>query len=119
MPPRRALLLFGLWFLVTTWPHKLPDAFMLFSRALVFGRNGRKEGRWELRHGCFVRRAQRFDEMRRDHHKKFRICLFGGTAAEQLPQNWNVAEAGKFVNSLNHPVVDQPGNGEALTIFKD
>src|SRR5215472_6041132 len=116
MPPWRALLFFGLRFLVTTWPHKVPCSLAIL---VGLGRNVRQECRWELWHRRFFSGLQRLDKMRRHQHKEFRIGLLGGPAAEQLPQNRDTADARHFIDRFSHSVVDQPGNGKALAIFQD
>src|SRR5271157_2360770 len=117
-------LLLLLWYLLPTGSYK----FRLIGRrgrrrlaflfALLLYHGGEERGRHVRQLGPLLG-AQRAHEMRGDHDQELVIRLLRAAAREEFSQDGDAAEAGKLFDRLQHLVVDESGDGEALAILED
>src|ERR1043165_5166698 len=116
-----------LWNLLPTGSYKLRVvgrrrlAVLLFTILAFLGRlghRGQERGRHIGQLGFFFR-SERPDEVRCDYHQQLVRRFLRAPAAEDLPEDRQIAEPGHLVDGLDHAVIDQPRDREALAVFEN
>src|ERR1035437_4080662 len=67
----------------------------------------------------FLFRAQRLDEVRGHHHQQFVGGFLRAPAAEDLAEDGQIAQSRDLRQRLDHAVIDQARDGEALAVLED
>src|SRR5258708_4145894 len=118
-PTISARLVIRFWFLVPTRSYKFRLLLVLrpfFLRLLLL--HSRQKWLDRIRQLSLFVRREGTDEPRCYHHQQLIVGLGRGSAAEQLPQDWNVAEPFHLVDGLDDAIVDQTRACETLAVFQ-
>src|SRR5262245_31126189 len=116
--PRRRL---GLLVSTGSYELRLGRSFLLalFVFLSLLFRDGREEGLGEVRElGPFFGR-ERLHEARRDDDQQLVRGFARGAAAEEIAEDRDIAQAADSIYGLDHTVVDEAGDGEALAVSQD
>src|SRR4030088_1174979 len=84
---------------------------------LLLGHRWKKSGR-HIQHFGFLVGGERAHEARSNYHQQLVSRFARGTAAEQLPEDRNVADAPNLIEHLYDTIVDQTGNSETLAVLQ-
>src|ERR1043165_2352987 len=96
--------------IVSAWPHK--------ARRGRFRRPITQKTFGKLRQRRRRTRSERFDEIWRDEDEQLRICLVRAAGTEQVPDDWQIADPGKFGNLFCYTIIDETGNGETFAFVQ-